>query len=127
MSLLVEGPEFGQDYSYFLVDKCPDLKDIEKGIPLKSYEAEVQQRDMEMEYRVLIRMNCHKMHYQSLFKSQNLDFKQKNRYNEVLPFTHSMVKLTDIPEIAERYASYINANYINVCLYCQLNHILDIH
>lgn len=25
-----------------------------------------------------------------------------------------MVKLTDIPEIAERYASYINANYINV-------------
>lgn len=35
----------------------------------------------------------------------------------MLPFKHSMVKLTDIPEIAERYASYINANYINVRIF----------
>jgi hypothetical protein len=41
VSLLVEGPEIGQDYSYFLVDKCQDLKDLEKGIPLIAYEAEV--------------------------------------------------------------------------------------
>jgi protein tyrosine phosphatase len=81
---------------------------------MNTYDSEVALRDLDMEYRLLIRMNCHKMHYTSLFKSQNLDFKQKNRYNEVLPFQHSMVKLNDIPEIAERYASYINANYINV-------------
>jgi hypothetical protein len=63
VSILIEGPEFGQDYSYFLVDKCQDLKDLEKGIVLSNYEKEVADRDMDMEYRLLIRMNCHKMHY----------------------------------------------------------------
>lgn len=32
LPLIIEGPEFDLDYSYFLVDKCADLKDLEKGI-----------------------------------------------------------------------------------------------
>lgn len=69
-----------------------------------------------MEYRLLTRMNCHKIHYQNLFKSQNLDFKKKNRYHEVLPFQHSMVKISNIVDPNDRYGFYINANYINVCI-----------
>ena len=114
LPLIIEGPELDSDYSYFLVDKCEELKEIEKGISLSNYEQESQERDPEMEFRILTRMNCHKIHYQNLFKSQNLDFKRKNRYNEVLPFTHSMVKLKDLKTKDDRYGYYINASYINV-------------
>jgi hypothetical protein len=34
LPVIIEGPEFDSDYSYFLVDKCDDLKDLEKGITL---------------------------------------------------------------------------------------------
>ena len=37
VELLIEGPEFGLDYSYFLVDQCEDLKDLERGIPLSKF------------------------------------------------------------------------------------------
>jgi hypothetical protein len=42
VDLLIEGPEFGLDYSYFIVDKSQDLKDLEKGIMLSNYENEMQ-------------------------------------------------------------------------------------
>lgn len=97
------------------MDKCEDLKDLEKGISLSRFEEELGERDPEMEHRLLTRMNCHKIHYQNLFKSQNIDFKRKNKYNEILPFQHSMVKLKEKDnEAGDRYWYYINANYINV-------------
>ena len=81
-----------------------------------------------MEYRLLTRLNCHKLHYQNLFKSQNIDFKRKNRYNELLPFVHSMVKLRDKEGTDEndRYWYYVNADYINVN-YITLFMCLDVH
>ena len=114
LPLVLEGPEFTQDYSYFLVHKCEELKEVEKGIALSNFLQESQERDPEMEFRILTRLNCHKLHYQSLFKSQNIDFKRKNRYNEVLPFEHSMVRLKETKDKNDRYGSYINASYINV-------------
>ncbi len=123
LPIIIEGPEYDNDYSYFLVDKCQDLKDLEKGIALAKFDQESQssERDPEMEFRLLSRMNCHKLHYQNLYKSQNIDFKRKNRYNEVLPFTHSMVKIRDqnskSEEHQDRYWNYINACYINVRAY----------
>ena len=30
----IEGPEFTQDYSYFMVDMSDDIRDLERGIPL---------------------------------------------------------------------------------------------
>jgi receptor-type tyrosine-protein phosphatase gamma len=99
------------------VDKCEDLKSLEKAIPLSKFEEEsLNERDPEMEFRILSRINCHKIHYKNLFKSQNIDFKRKNRYNEVLPFTHSMVKIQS-HSTEERYGHYINACYINVCIF----------
>ena len=34
----MEGPEFSQDYTYYLVDKMPDLKKFEQGIPLNQFK-----------------------------------------------------------------------------------------
>ena len=69
VDLIIEGPEFEFDYSYFLIDKCDDLKDLEKGMTLSKFEEELESRDMDMEYRLLTRLNCHKIHYENLFKS----------------------------------------------------------
>ena len=63
VALIIEGPEFELDYSYFLIFQCDDLKDLEKGIPLSRLEEEAKSRDLEMEFRVLTRVNCHKIHY----------------------------------------------------------------
>lgn len=52
------------DYSYFLIDKCDELKELERGIPLQSFEIEtIEQREPEMEFRILSRINLHKIHY----------------------------------------------------------------
>ena len=70
LPFLIEGPEFALDYSYFLVDKCQDIKELEKGIPLATFEESFKTgRDPDMEFRLLTRMNCHKLHYQNIFKS----------------------------------------------------------
>ena len=122
LPLIIEGPEFDLDYSYYLVDQCEELKILERGIPIVSLEGsnlrfneEVEARDVEMEYRILTRINCHKLHYTNLFKSQNIDFKRKNRYNDILPFMHSMVKLSDnLNSNNDRYWYYSNANFVNV-------------
>lgn len=70
------------------------MKELEKGMSLSNLESEIDSRDLDMEYRFLTRLNCHKIHYQNLYKSQQSDFKKLNRYPEVLPFEHSRVKLT---------------------------------
>jgi protein tyrosine phosphatase len=44
-----------------------------------------------MEYKILTRINCHKKKYDCLFKSYHSDFRERNRYPEILPFKHSMV------------------------------------
>eukprot|EP00347_Sterkiella_histriomuscorum_P023451 403334591 len=116
LPLIIEGPELESDYSYFLIDKCEELKELEKGISLQNFEAESLERDPEMEFRILSRINCHKIHYQNLQKSQQTSFKNKNRYNEVLPFMHSMVRLKDAKDKTDRFWYYINANYVNTLI-----------
>lgn len=63
LPIVLEGPEFDSDYSYFLVNGCDELKELEKGISLANFEEESLQRDPDMEFRLLTRINCHKLHY----------------------------------------------------------------
>lgn len=35
--VLIEGPNLGQDFSYFLVNGNDEMKDLEKGIPLSNF------------------------------------------------------------------------------------------
>ena len=69
LPLVIEGPEFDTDYSYFLIDKCEELKELERGISLHNFDEEHKQRDPEMEFRILQRISCHKLHYKNLVKS----------------------------------------------------------
>eukprot|EP00347_Sterkiella_histriomuscorum_P012601 403367944 len=120
--IIIEGPEQSQDYSYFLVDKNEDLKFLERGIALENLSDIKEQKRLEMEFRVLQRMTQHKGHVKNLFNSPQMEFMKQNRYNEVLPFSHSRVVLKNQPTIIpsdigigynEDLNFYINANYIN--------------
>jgi len=111
--LIIEGPHLGQDFSYFLVNGNEEMKELEKGIPLSNFCEEAQKKDMEMEYRLLTRLNCHKQQYTQLCKSRVVQFSSRNRYSEILPFMFNQVKLKET-ENNDKHADYINASYVDV-------------
>lgn len=45
LPLVIEGPEFDTDYSYYLIEKCEELKELEKGVKLSNFESESESRD----------------------------------------------------------------------------------
>ena len=49
----IEGPEYSQDYTYFLVDKLQDLKNLEMGISLEQFEDKLFMKRIELEFRTL--------------------------------------------------------------------------
>lgn len=122
-SLQIEGKEFNNDFSFEWVQGFEDLKIIEKGIRLKNFSEEIQKRDFEMEFRVL---NNNIFHYFQLLRrltetqyhNENLfdfhpDIQRLNRYNNILPFKHSIVTLKNEEDEDSLKETYINANYIN--------------
>lgn len=46
-----------------------------------------------MEYKILQRINMYKQKYDKLFKSSSGQFKQLNKYPDILPFENNRVKL----------------------------------
>lgn len=108
--LIVEGPEFLQDHSFFLMHKNDDIASLERGILVDEFDKEKDERAMDMEFRILNRI-CHTMvHFQGLHREHNQDFKAQNRYNDVLPYKHNLVEVKD-----ESGANmYVNGSYINV-------------
>jgi protein tyrosine phosphatase len=70
---------------------------------------------MEMEYRILMRINCHKGQFNNLFKNSSSEFRRKNKYNEILPYMHNMVKLMcHFEDQDDKFRDYYNASFINV-------------
>ena len=91
-----------------------------------------------MEYRILMRINCHKDQFNNLYKSSSTDFRRRNKYNEILPYKHNMVRLLPQPgqegqedfdehtgggkspthsaisSTGDKYQLYYNASFINV-------------
>jgi len=108
--VIVEGPEFVQDHSFFLMHKNDDIASLEKGICVEDFDKEKEERVLDMEFRILNRI-CHTMvHFQCLHREHNQEFKAQNRYNDVLPYKHNLVqvKASDGSDI------YVNGSYINV-------------
>ena len=65
----VEGPEFNRDFTYYLVDKMPDLKIFEKGIKVDQFNRSLNTKRIELEFRTLQKMCFHKDHVLNLFTS----------------------------------------------------------
>lgn len=93
----VEGPEFNRDFTYYLVDKMPDLNNFERGIPLDKFKSFLNQKRIELEFRTLQKMCFHKDHVLNLFTSFDIQFHKINRYKDILPFLHNRVILKENP------------------------------
>jgi protein tyrosine phosphatase len=107
---IVEGPEFFQDHSFFLMHKNDDIASLERGICLEDFQKEKDERILDMEFRILNRI-CHTMvHFQGLYREHNQEFKAQNRYNDVLPYKHNLVEVKD--NLGGNI--YVNGSYINV-------------
>jgi len=72
LPVIIEGPEFSQDYTFFLVHGFQDLQLLEKGILLDDFVNFNDKNQIEMEFRVLQHMTQHKDHVKNLVTSPNL-------------------------------------------------------
>ncbi|CAD8197833.1 unnamed protein product [Paramecium octaurelia] len=111
-NLQVEGKEINQDYSYEWVVGNDDLINMEKGISIAEFSEQIQNRDQEMEFRILRRLTETQYHNENLYDFHP-DILKLNRYGNILPFKHSIVKLK-CDEEENQKESYINADYINL-------------
>lgn len=93
----IEGPEFNRDFTYYLVHKMPDLKNLEKGIHLSQFNGSLVIKRIELEFRTLQKMCFHKDHVLNLFTSFDIRFHKINRYKDILPFLHNRVVLKENP------------------------------
>jgi protein tyrosine phosphatase len=48
---------------------------------------------MDQEYRILQRLTCHKLKYDSLFKPFDPEFVNRNRHQSIFPFDYNRVVL----------------------------------
>ena len=128
---MIEGPEWDQDLTYYLIERDPhnDLRKLEEGIPLDKFcEAK---RNIDLEFQVIQKMTQHRDHVQNLFVSSDAQFRKLNRYRDILPYHHNRVILKDVPteedsefdayenlvayvyKSDQRVPTYVNASRIN--------------
>jgi receptor-type tyrosine-protein phosphatase gamma len=105
------GPQPEHDLSFKYIEKCEDLSFIEKGIELKKFRSNMKKRNLELEFKLLRRLTENQM-YTSNFRDYNPEIVKLDRYNPVVPFKHSMVRLHQVTESGGDAETYINANYI---------------
>jgi protein tyrosine phosphatase len=105
------GPQPNQDLSFKYIEKCEDLSFIEKGIELKKFRSNMKKRNLELEFKLLRRLTENQM-YTSNFRDYNPEIVKLDRYNPVVPFKHTMVKLPQVTQDGGDAETYINANYI---------------
>jgi protein tyrosine phosphatase len=95
--VIVCGPEYDTDYTYFLVDGHPDFKNLERPISVNEFLAAdepINVQQQAMEHRVILKTTMHKDHANNFFISSHSLFFKLNRHKDVLPYRHSRVILS---------------------------------
>ena len=96
---MVEGPEYSNDFTFFLVKINKELLKLEQGIPLADFLSLNCLKKVELQFKVLQKMTLHKDHVLNFFNSCDVQFHRLNRYKEILPFLHNRVMLKECPLI----------------------------
>jgi receptor-type tyrosine-protein phosphatase gamma len=108
---LIYGPQPDHDLSFKYIEKCDDLSFIEKGIELQKFRGNMKKRNLELEFKLLRRLTENQM-YTNQFRDYNPEIVKLDRYNPVVPFKHTMVRLPQLTLDGGDAETYINANYI---------------
>ena len=94
-AVIVEGPDIGIDNSFFLCHMCEDIANLEWGISVSNFLEESKLRNIDMEFWILLRICNTSDHFRQLFRSEEVNFRARNRYFDILPYSHSLVKCVD--------------------------------
>jgi len=108
---IIDGPQPDQDLSYPYIEKCEDLAYIQKGVKLKNFKDNMNKRNLELEFKLLRRLTENQT-YTEHFRAYNPEITKFDRYQSIVPFNHTMVKLPKLTEDGPDAETYINANYI---------------
>ena len=68
-----------------------ELQNLEWGIPIDRFDKDWKNWNMELEMNVLNRICQTYVHFNGLHMPVTQEFKKKNRYLEVLPYSHTLV------------------------------------
>lgn len=107
-----DGPHPDHDISYTYIEKCDDLSYINKGISIKNFRANMGKRNLDSEFKLLRRLTENQM-YTNQFRDYNPEIVKLDRYAQVVPFKHTIVRLPQITSEGSETECYINANFIN--------------
>lgn len=101
--VIINGPEYSLDLTYFLCNNCEDLGNLEKEILATEFIGQnpIEENRQNMEFRVIQKISSHKDHASNFFVSANALFFKLNRHKDVLPYCHSRVKLLDNPYLEQ--------------------------
>lgn len=103
MEPVVEGPAAGRDTSYQYVEDLPEVREIEQGLPYRSFDEQTKRRNLDLEFKLLKKMTETKHHSEWLVTNTS-DLQGQNRYSDILPYRDTAVVLAD--------GSYINASFV---------------
>lgn len=97
--VIVSGPEFTFDVTYFLVHQNEDLLHCEREINLSEFchSCPVDKEQQKSEFRIIQKFTSHKDHANNFFVSANNAFFKLNRHKDLLPYKHSRVILQKNP------------------------------
>lgn len=102
--------EFGvskNDLSSAWVQQSPDLKALNQGIPIKSFDEVFATRNCDFEYQILEKITCTNRHYEHLARPEQ-KLASKNRYYHIRVFTHSGVWINNNgPRVSDNEEDYL--------------------
>lgn len=74
------------------MQQLPDLANINKGIPIRNFEAKFVGKNCDFEFKILERVTCTNKHLELIMRSDDKN-QRRNRYYHIRPFGHSAVPI----------------------------------
>lgn len=101
---VIEGPAYGRDLSYRFVEQLSEVREIEQGIPYRSFEDLSKRRNLDLEFKLLKKMTETAQHSSRLVPN-GPEMQGQNRYSDIVPYTDTAVVVSE--------GAYINASYVS--------------
>lgn len=101
---IVEGPVPGRDTSYQYIEQLSEVREIEQGLPYRSFEDMSKRRNFDLEFKLLKKMTETQQHSGFLVPN-GPEVQGHNRYSDIVPYTDTAVVLGD--------GGYVNASFVS--------------
>lgn len=80
------------DLSHKWISQLAELQKYEKDIQISNFSSAVETKDIGKEFRILRKITYTNKHMELFYKDISEEIKEKNRYDHIIPFDHSILK-----------------------------------